>query len=99
MKTTTQAVMAVMGFATAAAYPFMAETGAAEHYLRQARSLQSSGASDVEVKRALGFDASLQKVDVSGSHAFNPPGAGDKRGPCPGLNALANHGYLPHNGM
>jgi hypothetical protein len=20
------------------------------------------------------------------------------RGPCPGLNTLANHGYLPHNG-
>ncbi|CAE6453669.1 unnamed protein product [Rhizoctonia solani] len=28
-----------------------------------------------------------------------PPKAGDKRGPCPGLNALANHGYLPHNGV
>jgi len=45
------------------------------------------------------FDAASQKVDVSGSHAFNPPGDGDQRGPCPGLNALANHGYLPHNGV
>ncbi|KAF9885065.1 hypothetical protein FE257_000796 [Aspergillus nanangensis] len=26
------------------------------------------------------------------------PGDGDSRGPCPGLNTLANHGYLPRNG-
>lgn len=51
-------------------------------------------------KRAPGFDASAQLIDVSGSHAFVPPnfGSGDLRGPCPGLNALANHNYLPHNG-
>lgn len=29
---------------------------------------------------------------------FVAPGPSDERGPCPGLNALANHGYLPHNG-
>jgi hypothetical protein len=41
-------------------------------------------------KRIAGiFDAASQKVDVSGAHAFNPPGSGDQRGPCPGLNALA----------
>lgn len=63
------------------------------------------------------FDAASQLVDVTGDHAFNPPGPGDQRGPCPGkimtlntfieipnadfsgLNALANHGYLPHNGV
>ncbi|KAF2498991.1 Cloroperoxidase [Lophium mytilinum] len=40
-------------------------------------------------------------VDVSGKHAFQPPNfdAGDQRGPCPGLNALANHGYLPRDGI
>lgn len=36
---------------------------------------------------------------VSGMFAFVPPGPGDVRGPCPGLNALSNHGYLPHNGV
>lgn len=38
---------------------------------------------------------------VSGDHAFVPPNieAGDQRGPCPGLNALANHGYISHNGV
>ncbi|CAE6424652.1 unnamed protein product [Rhizoctonia solani] len=45
------------------------------------------------------FDPVKQKIDVTGEHAFRPPTAGDKRGPCPGLNALANHGYLPHNGV
>jgi len=25
--------------------------------------------------------------------------AGDVRGACPGLNALANHGYMPRNGV
>ncbi|KAK7953489.1 Cloroperoxidase [Apiospora saccharicola] len=27
-----------------------------------------------------------------------PPGPGDVRGPCPMLNSLANHAYLPHDG-
>ncbi|KAG9112986.1 hypothetical protein FRC07_007819, partial [Ceratobasidium sp. 392] len=45
------------------------------------------------------FDPAKQKVNVSGTHAFQPPTPGDLRGPCPGLNALANHGYLPRNGL
>lgn len=31
-------------------------------------------------------------------YKFIAPGAGDSRGPCPGLNLLANYGYLPRNG-
>jgi len=31
-------------------------------------------------------------------YTFQAPGAGDSRGPCPGLNLLANYGYLPRNG-
>ncbi|KAF2228837.1 Cloroperoxidase [Viridothelium virens] len=45
------------------------------------------------------FDPSLQYVDTTGQYAFVAPGEGDQRGPCPGLNAMANHGYLPHNGV
>lgn len=41
------------------------------------------------------FDASEQFVNTTGAHAFVAPGKGDARGPCPGLNAMANHGYLP----
>jgi len=38
---------------------------------------------------------------VTGEHSFIPPdfSAGDQRGPCPGLNALANHGYISRNGV
>jgi hypothetical protein len=48
-----------------------------------------------------GFDAATQYVSNQGDHAFVPPNfaAGDQRGPCPGLNAMANHNYLPHNGI
>lgn len=31
-------------------------------------------------------------------YTFQAPGSGDSRGPCPGLNLLANYGYLPRNG-
>ncbi|KAL0567762.1 hypothetical protein V5O48_014231 [Marasmius crinis-equi] len=31
-------------------------------------------------------------------HAFQKPSEGDSRSPCPWINALANHGYLPRNG-
>lgn len=30
---------------------------------------------------------------------FIAPGPTDQRGPCPGMNTLANHGYLPRNGI
>lgn len=29
---------------------------------------------------------------------WHPPGPGDVRGPCPCLNSLANHGFIPHDG-
>lgn len=46
-------------------------------------------------------EQSAQHVSTTGQHAFVPPNsaAGDHRCPCPDLNALANHGYLPHNGI
>ena len=40
-----------------------------------------------------------QLIDVTGEHAWVAPGPDDFRGPCPGLNALANHGYFPHSGI
>lgn len=48
---------------------------------------------------APGFNAQAQYISTSGANQFVPPGPGDLRGPCPGLNALANHNYLPHNGL
>lgn len=40
-----------------------------------------------------------QRVAVTGEYKWVAPGPTDIRGPCPGLNALANHGYFPHNGV
>lgn len=47
------------------------------------------------------FNAKDQYVDVSpgSGHEFKSPGPNDLRGQCPGLNAAANHGFLPRNGV
>ncbi|KAF9445364.1 aromatic peroxygenase precursor [Macrolepiota fuliginosa MF-IS2] len=39
------------------------------------------------------------KLVYDKAHPFKAPGPNDIRGPCPGLNTLANHGYLPRNGI
>lgn len=33
------------------------------------------------------------------AHAYTAPGPRDIRGPCPGLNALANHNFISHDGI
>ena len=44
---------------------------------------------------AVGFNAEQQYVSNSGEYAFVAPDLiTDARGPCPGLNAMANHGYI-----
>ena len=50
------------------------------------------------VLKSRGFDPTLQHVDVSGAHSFIAPTASDLRGPCPAMNAAANHGYIARNG-
>lgn len=40
-----------------------------------------------------------QLVSTSGDHAYAKPAPDEIRGPCPGLNAAANHGYLPRSGL
>jgi hypothetical protein len=49
----------------------------------------------------LNMDTDMRPFTVTGEHSFIPPNfdAGDQRGPCPGLNALANHGYIGRNGV
>ena len=56
---------------------------------------------DGKIKTYASWSTSLTTCTVSGSHKFIPPNfqAGDQRGPCPGLNALANHGYIGRNGV
>jgi len=40
----------------------------------------------------------LRSRQDSSANTFQRPGTNDARGPCPALNTLANHGYLPRNG-
>ena len=40
-----------------------------------------------------------QLVSTSGANAWAAPAPDEIRGPCPGLNAAANHGYLPRSGI
>ena len=50
---------------------------------------------------SLNFNAADQFVDVrpGTAHEYRAPRPNDKRGPCPGLNAAANHGFLPRTGI
>ncbi|KAF2133984.1 Cloroperoxidase [Dothidotthia symphoricarpi CBS 119687] len=46
------------------------------------------------------FNASAQKINVGpgSGNEYMAPSSSDLRGPCPGLNAFANHGFLPRDG-
>lgn len=78
--------------AVSEAYPSIAAHLAREAEVRESATLLK------KVKRQIGWSPS-QRISVDGAHAFVAPGSTDQRGPCPGLNALANHNYLPHNGV
>lgn len=39
------------------------------------------------------------KLVYDDAHPWIAPGPNDMRGPCPALNTLASHGYLPRNGI
>ncbi|KAK0505362.1 Peroxidase, family 2-domain-containing protein [Armillaria luteobubalina] len=43
------------------------------------------------------FSAVHATIDLK-LHGWQAPGGSDLRGPCPGLNTLANHGFLPRDG-
>jgi len=44
------------------------------------------------------FNATEQRVSTTGRHQFIAPSSKDLRGPCPFLNAAANHGYIDRSG-
>ena len=64
-----------------------------------ARSINEGSLEAMSLERRVDFNAAAQHVSTTGTHAFVAPGPSDLRGPCPGLNAMANHGYIPHNGV
>lgn len=47
----------------------------------------------------LGVGGYKVPADGDTAHQFQAPGPNDIRGPCPGLNAAANHNFLAHDGI
>lgn len=105
----TASLLTAIWFSTANAFPHMLFDVAKREGLdvdQVFARLAATDASDSDVDlraRVLGaspgFSADAQRISVTGANAFVAPGPGDIRGPCPGLNALANHNYIPHNGV
>ncbi|KAJ5478289.1 hypothetical protein N7530_003798 [Penicillium desertorum] len=64
-------------------------------------NIQDQAKPKTEHEKRFLFSLMKSPVDVTGEHAFQPQDFenGDQRGPCPGLNALANHGYIPRSGV
>ncbi|WPH02288.1 Hypothetical protein R9X50_00515000 [Acrodontium crateriforme] len=84
----------------AAAWPaVMNQVGSTETLLKRAKrdGRLNTGAGHPDPP----FDAASQYVDTTdnGPRPFKAPGSTDLRGQCPGLNAAANHGFLPRNGL
>ncbi|CAF0782051.1 unnamed protein product [Adineta steineri] len=46
----------------------------------------------------MGNSKSTRGFANESEYQYQPPGPNDSRSPCPALNALANHGYLPRDG-
>lgn len=100
MKTNNIQITLTALLATAQAFPHMAMKMAAELAKRQ-EFTGTVDSDDFTGASTTVFSAADQFVSNSGAHAYVAPnfGAGDVRGPCPGLNALANHNYINHNGI
>lgn len=93
----TCAVLATL-FAAANAFPNMAHIMklADANVQKRAAALTESGEIEDLLKKR-GLPTTFQ--GQTGQYAFVAPTSSDQRGPCPGLNSAANHGYLPHNGI
>lgn len=59
----------------------------------QKRAIDSASETNCGPTPCAIFSEEEQLVSIEGEYAFVPPGPGDLRGPCPGLNAAANHNY------
>nr|POE49013.1 aromatic peroxygenase [Quercus suber] len=88
-----------MRFSTFLALPALAAALPSYNTAAEERSLLGSLLGDVD--SLLGSVAS--SIDPNNKrpepgYEFIAPGKSDSRGPCPGLNLLANYGYLPRDG-
>jgi hypothetical protein len=91
----------------AAAFPAVLEAVQQEQALEKRVGLPSlQAARDISAGRTncgplpcFGWDPKAQFVSTYGDHAYAAPAEDEIRGPCPGLNAAANHGYLSRSGV
>ncbi|KAI1291652.1 Chloroperoxidase [Xylaria venustula] len=95
------AVAAVSAFPTVQNLALLAQRGGLLSSATESSNEEFSGKLARLKEKKLSFNPLADPIDVSGQHAFQAPDFenGDQRGPCPGLNALANHGYIPHDGV
>ncbi|KAI5365032.1 Putative chloroperoxidase [Septoria linicola] len=86
--------------ALAAAYPGVdKETAASELEKRQSLNQVTNLVNDVSgIVGSVASSINPDNLRPEKGFVFKEPGPGDARGPCPGLNLLANYGYLPRNG-
>lgn len=86
------ATAAVSVLATAvSAYPHFAKLGVPKGAL-EGRLVAREADADVAAAATTGSS------NVPAGHAYVAPSSTDSRSPCPGLNSLANHNFLPHDG-
>lgn len=103
----TQVITMLTTASSVAAYPHLPEMENALRDLQKRATEPPYRAPNFIIDRPntglppLGFNAADQYVDVTdnGPHPFRAPRPNDRRGQCPGLNAAANHGFLPRNGI
>lgn len=55
--------------------------------------------SDIPAHTHSGGKCPVTGASGANPHAFCPPQQGDFRAPCPAMNSMANHGYLPRDGQ
>ncbi|KAK0544810.1 hypothetical protein OC845_005406 [Tilletia horrida] len=88
---------------TANAFPQLAEGW--EH--RSLAGLSEETINEIVARQAIvgalpppaGQSDTSSKLVFDSAHPYKAPGPNDIRGPCPGLNTLANHGYLNRTGI
>ncbi|PPJ57317.1 hypothetical protein CBER1_07932 [Cercospora berteroae] len=87
--------------AFALAYPGLGEdTAAADFEKRQLRGLVTGLVESVSgYAGAIAAQVNQDNLRPEPGFEFQEPGPDDARGPCPGLNLLANYGYLPRDGI
>ncbi|KAK4629555.1 Dothistromin biosynthesis peroxidase dotB [Fulvia fulva] len=102
--TTTQALLALAPLASAfpaAVYEALQNDPAVQARTAEIlaeRQLSADSATALFEANPTFSESQLIDVGPGSGHEYTAPGPNDIRGPCPGLNAFANHGFLPKSG-